>query len=261
MPLPYHAGKARLAKPITSIIMNEFDKNKSLKHYAEPFCGMTRVGIELMKQDYSNDRVSSFYFSDINKNVIAFFKGFKRGWLPKPVPITQEEWVTYKKSNRASAQKSFYGYALGFSGQFMTGSKPNPNHNKEKYMKTKRELFKTLIPFFKRKKTTVELKDVNTLDFDNSVIYCDPPYFGSAWRSRAGGWGNDREKKFWTTVKKWLEPSKNNIILVSNGVKPTLHGDLKVEIVFEKEMPSPGNWRNSGEEKKRKEYVFKITLS
>lgn len=259
MPLPYHAGKSRLAKPITKILLDLYEENPNMKNYAEPFCGMLRVGLELMKQDSEKDRIEKFEFSDINKNVVALFKGFKRGWLPKPKPITQEQWDNYKNSKRVSAQKSFYGFALGFSGQFMTGSKPNQKHNTEKYMKTRRELFKKILPLFNRPKTSIDLKNVNELDFKNTIIYCDPPYFNSAWRSRAGGWNKSKENEFWETVYGWLEPDKNNIVLVSNGEIPEQPNKLSVETLFKKSMVSPGNWRVSGKEKKRNEYLFKIT--
>ena len=259
MPLPYHAGKSRLAKPITKILLDLYKENPNINEYAEPFCGMLRVGLELMKQDQSNDRVKKFYFSDVNKNVIALFKGFKRGWLPKPEPITQEQWVKYKQTNRASAQKSFYGFSLGFSGQFMTGSKPNKLHNTVKYMKTRREIFKKILLLFKRTKTHIELKNVNDLDFKNTIIYCDPPYFNSAWRSRAGGWNKDKENEFWATVYSWLEPTKNNIVLVSNGEIPEQLENLNVNTIFKKSMVSPGNWRESGKAKHRNEYLFRIS--
>ena len=56
MPLPYHAGKTRIAEPITKLIFNELDAHnashdKQIKNYAEPFSGMMRVGLEVMKQN------------------------------------------------------------------------------------------------------------------------------------------------------------------------------------------------------------------
>ena len=40
----------RLSKPITKIIMDLVEKNEKITKYAEPFCGMMRVGIEVRKK-------------------------------------------------------------------------------------------------------------------------------------------------------------------------------------------------------------------
>ena len=51
MPLPYHAGKSKLAKTISNIIYKKIQENPTIKNYAEPFSGMQRVGIQVMIDD------------------------------------------------------------------------------------------------------------------------------------------------------------------------------------------------------------------
>ena len=51
MPLPYHAGKSKLAKTISKMVYKKAEENPSIKNYAEPFSGMARVGIKVMEDD------------------------------------------------------------------------------------------------------------------------------------------------------------------------------------------------------------------
>ena len=37
MPLPYHAGKSALSKPISKIIIDLVNRNENITKYAEPF--------------------------------------------------------------------------------------------------------------------------------------------------------------------------------------------------------------------------------
>ena len=59
MPLPYHAGKSKLAKHISNIVFKKAKENPSIKNYAEPFSGMARVGIRVMEDD--KDKVFKKY--------------------------------------------------------------------------------------------------------------------------------------------------------------------------------------------------------
>ena len=120
MPLPYHAGKSSLANEISEIIINEAEKN-NIKKYAEPFCGMMRVGLVVMKK--KPKYFKKFYFSDINHTITEFFKSLHTGWLPRATVIDKKKWDSYKNSSSISAQKSFIGYSLGFGGQYFEGSK------------------------------------------------------------------------------------------------------------------------------------------
>lgn len=54
MPLPYHAGKSKLAKYISKLVHEKAQKNSGILKYAEPFSGMGRVGIQVMLDDNKN---------------------------------------------------------------------------------------------------------------------------------------------------------------------------------------------------------------
>ena len=266
MPLPYHAGKASLSKEISDIILKEANKNENIKNYAEPFCGMMRVGLEVMKKSEEDKLFKKFYFSDVNKTITVFFKELHRGWLPRISVVTQDKWESYKKSSAVSAQKTFVGYSFGFGGQYFGGSKPRQKPYtktfsaewQKNYLKNRKENIKELQHHFTSSKFSIKEKSVFDLDFKNTIIYCDPPYIATAWRAKTK-WDEESEEQFWDTVYKWLEPSKNNIVLVSNSEKHKRVEGLSIKTVFKKDHISQGSYRAFGDDRKRSEMLFKIT--
>ena len=254
MPLPYHAGKAQLAKPICTIIINLVKKNETVSKYAEPFCGMMRVGLEIMK----NIEMKKYLFNDVDKRVTVFLKALQKGWLPTIEEITQQKWGKYKSSKRISAQKSFIGYMLGFGGQYFGGSRPTwVNTLQHRYLQNKRKKLKLLQPFFRSKNLSIQNKSAFDIDYKNTIIYCDPPYIQTGWRAKSK-WNADIEKQFWDVVFHWLEPSKKNIVVVSNSYKTPRVKRLKIKILFKKIIKSKQNWTKTGDGKNRAEMLFLV---
>lgn len=264
MPLPYHAGKAFLAKTISSIIHKKIEENPSIKNYAEPFSGMQRVGIQVMVDD--KDKVfKKYYFSDVIPRISVFFKALHNGWLPNTRAVTQKKWESYKKNNKPSAQKTFIGYTLGFAGQYFGGSKPAankpPDAKTEEWtrivLKRKKEYIKSLQPYFKSSKYVYKEKSVFDMDYKNTIIYCDPPYVATAFRAKKI-WDKEKEKKLWNTIKKWLHPSKNNIVILSNSKRTAKVKGLRIKKIYEDDVDY-GSWKENYV--KRKEMIFEVVNS
>ena len=263
MPLPYHAGKAKLAKTISKMVYKKAEENPSIKNYAEPFSGMARVGIKVMEDD-KNKVFKKYIFSDVNPTITVLFKALKKGWLPKTGAITQKKWESYKKNKKPSAQKSFVGYTLGFGGQYLGGSKPCANKHSVKthsvtdwteiMLKRKKKYLKGLQSYFKSSKFMYKEKSVFDLDYKDTIIYCDPPYVATAFRAKKI-WDKEKEKKLWNTIKKWLEPSKNNIVILSNSKRTIKTKGLGVKKIYEDDVEY-GSWKNNW--KKRKEMIFEV---
>ena len=263
MPLPYHAGKSKLAKTISKIVYKKLKENPSIKNYAEPFSGMARVGIQVMLDD-KDKLFKKYIFSDVNPTITVLFKELHKGWLPNTRPITQEKWEKYKKNKTPSAQKSFVGYTLGFGGQYFGGSKPGANKESDKthtltewseiILKRKKEYLKYLQPYFTSSKFVYKEKSVFDLDYKNTIIYCDPPYVATAFRAKKI-WNTEKEKKLWNTIKKWLEPSKNNVVILSNSKRTNKTKGLKVKKIYEDDVDY-GSWKKNW--KKRKEMIFEV---
>ena len=264
MPLPYHAGKAFLAKTISNIIHEKVKENPTIKNYAEPFSGMQRVGIQVMVDD-KNKVFKKYYFSDVIPRISVFFKALHKGWLPNTKSITQEKWEKYKRNDKNTAQKTFVGYTLGFAGQYFGGSKPAankpPDANTQDWtslvLKRKKEYIKSLQPYFKSSKYVYKEKSVFDMDYKNTIIYCDPPYVATAFRAKKI-WDKEKEKKLWNTIKKWLEPSKNNIVILSNSKRTAKVRGLRIKKIYEDDVDY-GSWKENY--KKRKEMIFEVVSS
>tara|TARA_B110000003_G_scaffold25660_1_gene24374 strand:+ start:16025 stop:17089 length:1065 start_codon:yes stop_codon:yes gene_type:complete len=260
MPLPYHAGKSKLAKTISKMVYKKVEENPSIKNYAEPFSGMARVGIQVMEDD-KNKVFKKYIFSDVNPTITVLFKALKKGWLPKLENITQKKWESYKKNKNLSAQKSFVGYTLGFGGQYFGGKNVRTEKRSHggknfatNYMKSKKKYLKGLQPYFKSSKFMYKEKSVFDLDYKNTIIYCDPPYVATAFRAKKI-WDKEKEKKLWNTIKKWLEPSKNNIVILSNSKRTNKMKGLRVKKIYEDDVEY-GSWKKNW--KKRKEMIFEV---
>ena len=262
MPLPYHAGKSKLAKTLSNIIYKKAKENLNIKNYAEPFSGMARVGIQVMEDD-KNKVFKKYYFNDVNPKISVLFKALKKGWLPKAIPPTQKQWEAYKKNKSVSAQKSFIGYTLGFGGQYFGGARVRKrkeshygNNWAKYYLISKRKYLQKLKPYFTSSKFSYKEKSVFNLDFKNTIIYCDPPYISTAFRAKKI-WNKEKENKFWDVVKKWLEPSKNNIVILSNSKRTIKTRGLRIKKIFE-ESVRYGSWKSDSS---RKEMIFEVLKS
>ena len=107
---------------------------------------------------------------------------------------------------------------------------------------------------------SIKNKSALDLDFKNTLIYCDPPYIKTAWRAKTK-WNKKDEEKFWNKVYQWLEPSKNNIVIVSNSERTVKKKGLRIKIIFKKNHMSMGSWNRFGKDKFRSEMLFMITRS
>lgn len=90
-----------------------------------------------------------------------------------------------------------------------------------------------------------EFADYKGLEFENCLIYCDPPYNNT---TQAYGTGTFNTEEFWSVMRKW---SKNNDVYISEYSAPD-----DFECVLE--MPTKTSIRNKDNKMdKRIEKLFK----
>ena len=70
--------------------------------------------------------------------------------------------------------------------------------------------------------------------------------------------GQRKGKRFWQTVKKWLEPSKKNIVILSNSKRTMQMKGLRIKKILDLNVDY-GRWKKNW--KKRKEMVFQVLNS
>ncbi len=257
MPLTYDMGKGKVAKDIASCILTNMT-NQSV--YAEPFSGMMSVGIKIMKKD----KFEKYIFSDFDERVIVFTKALSNGWIPENKTLSIEEWKALRANKNLSAQKSFYGYMLGYNGKYFARTKPFSHDRQEKVFNNKIKYLKSLRPLLSSDKVVVMVKSFNEQNYKNTVIYCDPPYIDSTVRSKAWrkkNWNTKHLELFWKCIYRWLNPELNNIVFVSEMTTfsgERFHDKLKYEIVWEKGMCTTNYDGCEMIRTDRTEYLFRI---
>jgi len=168
----YTGSKNRIANDILNIVL----KDRIDECYVEPFVGGCNVIDKVAGNRIGND---------INEYLIEFYKAVQNGWLP-PKRITKEEYLHIKQNKDLDKKLTLWaGICCSYGGKWFGGllndyqesrrlkSGRLPNHQDEAY--------NGLV------KQVDNIKDINfynlnywELDIpDNSIIYCDPPYFNT----------------------------------------------------------------------------------
>jgi len=173
-------SKNRIAKEILAITLRN---RQSGQWYVEPFCGGSNIIDKVNGNRMAND---------INPYLIAFSKALQEGWEP-PKDIDKEFYEKIKK-NIEDYPKELVGY-VGFQlsyGAIWLGGYRRDNEGKRNYAL---EAYNNVI------KQAPNLKGIvysnteywNVEIPDNSIIYCDPPYRGTA-KYKANESGLDYDK-------------------------------------------------------------------
>lgn len=172
--MKYMGSKARIAKQILPIILK---KRKPGQFYVEPFCGGCNV----------IDKVDGFRIaSDNNPYLISMFKALQNGWIP-PETISRDyysdvrENYNNKGTEYAENYTGFVGFIGSYNGRFFdggySGKVQTKNGTMRDYVAEARNNLMAQVP---------ALVDVDFICRDykdlvlpmDSIIYCDPPYFG-----------------------------------------------------------------------------------
>ena len=202
--MKYMGSKARIAKEILPIILKD---RKPEQYYVEPFCG----GCNMIDK-VANPRIAN----DIHPQLIALLKALSDGWEP-PREISEEQYIDCKKNQNKydPVYVGYVGFCLSYSGKWW-GGYARDKAGKRNYGL---EAYKNLLnqqPLLK----DIEFHNRNYYDLDiphNSIIYCDPPYFGTT--KYKNSFDND---KFWC----WCERQ----VKIGNRV-------------FVSEYQAPNTWR------------------
>jgi DNA adenine methylase len=137
---------------------------RNVNAYIEPFCGACNVA--------SKVNIPNKILNDKHKYLIAMFQALQNGWIP-PDSVTEEEYYIVKQNQDIEPYVAgFVGFACSFAGKYWGGyargdGDRNYCMNGKNVILTKMETLKD---------ATFTCKDFTELDFNDAVIYCDPPY-------------------------------------------------------------------------------------
>lgn len=175
--MKYLGSKARIAKHILPIILANRTEGQ---WYVEPFCGGCNSLDKVDGRRIGNDR---------NEYLIAMFKALGNGWVPTET-VSKDTYNEVKANKYQYAAEfvgfvGFVGFVCSYCGKWFGGyayDYPENRRNKN-----------GVLPNFQKETRGGLLKQSPLLDsvlffsgsYDsfpipsNSIIYCDPPYYGT----------------------------------------------------------------------------------
>lgn len=205
--MKYMGSKNRIAKHLLPIMLEEAEKHGITK-WVEPFVGGANMIDKVLS---SFDRVGY----DLNPHVIAALIDIRDNVDGLPDSVSEEEYKSWYKTE-ASSITSLARFGASFGGRFeegyARGFKPNGSP-RNYWIETKRNAIKQSP---KIQNVQFICDSYENLSFDNCLIYCDPPYFGTKWYRKNHVPKMDHDKFF-----NWCrEQAKKNIVFVSEYNAP-----------------------------------------
>jgi DNA adenine methylase len=197
--MKYMGGKSRIAKPIGAFLKS---LRKPGQLYIEPFVGAASVMCEMA----AGGPAEAF---DVHPDLILMWQALQTGWVP-PARVSPAEHCRLRHA-RPSARRSFVGFACSFGGKFFGGYARSKNCPRGYAREGRSSLAKKI-----ERLRTVKFMcaDYQTLRPAGALIYCDPPYKGTAGFSGTPKFNHDR---FWEIMRQW---SRNNTVVVSECSAP-----------------------------------------
>ena len=228
--MQYFGGKQRISKQIVEVL-NEYRKDN--QPLVEPFVGGCNIISKM-----SGER----YCYDINEYLIEMYKAVQNGWTP-PAIITEEEY-DYIRNNKDKDKPltGFVGIGCSYSGKWFGGYARNKT-GRNYCLNAHNSILKQLNEI---RDIKFDCKDYKDLEFDDCLIYCDPPYKDTTKYPIIGEFNTE---EFWNVMRNW---SKNNIVIISEYEAP-----YDFECI--KEIHTKTDIRNSdGKRESRVERLFKF---
>lgn len=200
----YLGNKSRLAKELAPILTTHLTGDN---WYIEPFAGACGM---ISNIDYAK-RIAY----DNDKYIVAFMQSVRDGWTPKE-SVTDIEYYTVKNNpDRYSPEYvGFLGYGCSFGGKWFAGMARGGETSKGFKRNHVAESSRNLVKM--RPKLQGMIIGVsnyrNAVQFDGSVVYCDPPYStGTQYKNKFN------HVAYWDWVR---ETSMKNYVYVSEYNAP-----------------------------------------
>ena len=198
----YMGGKFFMCGAISEIIREKKTPEQTI--YVEPFCGMCSVGLKLMGMNLFDE----YRFSDVNEEVIMFWKAIQSGWIPKACVKSIDDYESWRYCP-SCPQKTFIGYVYALRSVFFDKCILLVPTSRRSGCKPGRPLI------LKRLRDTQKLIQAHKVSFqvqsytdivptENMTIYCDPPYLMSNKSSRISKFLTEfNHDEFWNQMETW----------------------------------------------------------
>lgn len=202
--MKYMGSKNRIAKHLLPIMLAECEKH-SITKWVEPFVGGANM---IDKVPDTFERVGY----DLNDHAIYALIDIRDNVDKLPDCVNEEEYKAFY-GRPAEHISSLVRFGASFGGRFEEGyarGKASDGSPRNYWAETKRNAIKQ-----SPKIQNVQLicDSYENLDFENCLIYCDPPYAGTSGY-KTGAFDHD---KFFEWCR---QQSKKNIVFVSEYNAP-----------------------------------------
>jgi DNA adenine methylase len=196
----YFGGKTKIAKYISEYINARIHTHTHTHtHYAEPFCGSCNIAILV------NATVK--LLNDKHKYLIAMFQALQNGWIP-PTSVSEQEYYSAKQNQDNEPWiAGFVGFACSFAGKWW-GGYARDNKGGNYALRGHNSVLKKMKAL---SCATFTSQDFQELNYENCLVYCDPPYKNTTQYCKSI-LGNFPYENFLQWTKKM---SEKNIVLVS----------------------------------------------
>lgn len=199
--MQYMGSKSKMFKYIYPIIKKEISKENI---WIEPFVG----GCNMI------DKVKDFpvkFGIDNNFYLISMWKALQEGWKP-PTTLTRQEYHNVKDNKKDYSPElvGFAGFLCSFGGKWFNGYAFN-NKGDNYALRGSNVLLKQ-VPLIKD--IFFVCSDYSKIKiYDNSIVYCDPPY-----ENTTNYKDTFNHKNFWNWCRK---VSETNRIFISEYSAPS----------------------------------------
>lgn len=226
-------SKARICKNILPLILRDKEKHEV---YIEPFAG----GMNTICEVSGIRRIAS----DVNPYLISMWEHVVYKDFKLPPDLSRAFYMEIKRdrSLHPSWVVGWTGFNCSYNGVFFSGY-AGLTKTKEGFRDYQKEAVNNVLSQ-KEKLKGVEFLNKNYLDLDipkNSLVYCDPPYEGTAQYGEKFNSG-----EFWSWVK---DISKHSSVFISEYTAP-----VEFECIWAQELKSSLSRKN----KISVERLFKI---
>lgn len=217
--MQYLGGKSRIASELVPVIESY---RKESQVFVEPFCGGANITCKVKGERHAYDS---------HKQLIAMYNALQKGWIP-PSTVSKEEYDRIK-INGSDELKGFVGFGCSFSGKYFGGYAKNKRGDNFA-MNAHNSLLRKMSTM---RDVVFGVSDYKDLKYNNSLIYCDPPYSDTTGYSN----GSFDSLDFWDWCR--CMSNKGNTVLTSEYKAPD---DFKC--VWEKKTKTEIRTKNNGRE-------------
>ena len=231
----YMGSKRKIADKILPIIL----QNRKPAHlFVEPMCGGCNITVRV-----SGNRLAN----DVHPELIAMYRALVQGWKP-PRIITEDMYNRLKQGLGDPELRGYAGFTHSFGGKYFDTYRRNPTESakgvklKSNYqnMKAVGEAAYNMVMKMVPDLIGVEFTCGQYYDVPipaKSIIYCDPPYRGTASYTKGGKFPHDNFFDWCRAMHKeghrvyvseynapedfvclWEQPLRKNINPLSSGM-------------------------------------------